>query len=388
MINSPAVSQSPAATDTARRARCIAVTSGKGGVGKSNVSTNLAVALARTGRRVCIFDADTSLANVNILLNITPGLTLEHLLDGSATIDDIIIAGPGNISLVPAASGIAEFTRLDLARQKILLDALLVLERRFDYLLIDTAAGIGSNVTMFLEAAPHCLVVVTPEPTSLTDAFSLLKVLRRQNIQTTVHILTNMVDSYPQSVDLFKRISGASTKYLQLQLHYFGYIPRDDALRLAVQQQRPVLLSYPGAAISARFESLAASMDQLLTSQQPPGAFSVFLQKLFLRGLLEKRAATHTAGETGEAVRPPSTRRYSKALVLRLQQGMAQLIKSRSLPSASMRSLISSLLQLIERHYPDIDLTDLNKPQNAQKSRSGIPMNHEHGASENRNISE
>ncbi len=174
-----------AATDTEREpSRVIAVSSGKGGVGKTSISVNLAIALASRGKRVCVFDADTSLANVNILLNIAPRHTLEQVLDGSRRIEEILVQGPGGITIVPAASGIAQFASLDFKQQTLLLQALHVLEQQFDYQIIDTAAGISENVTTFLEAADHCVLVVTPEPTSLTDAFALVKVLQRRGCKT------------------------------------------------------------------------------------------------------------------------------------------------------------------------------------------------------------
>lgn len=354
-----------------KRARVLAITSGKGGVGKTNVSTNLAIALARQGSRVCVFDADTSLANVNILLGIQPAMTLEHLLDGRAGIEDIIVKAPGDISIIPAASGIAEFTRLPPGRQKLLLDALKSLEQSHDYLIIDTAAGIGSNVTMFLQSVEHCLLVVTPEPTSLTDAFALMKVLRQQRCETRVHILTNMVDSYPESIDVYKRLGAACNRYLGTRPHYFGYIVRDDALRRAVQQQKPVVIGYPGAPVSARFMSLARSMDQLLGATHTPGAFSLFWQKLFVR----QHRKHHTSQAELRPVNPvllakPASRsKYNNGTIIKLQQGMAGLIRSRVLSDKAMCKLISSLLILIEKHYPEITVEGL-KPEGETDRRS------------------
>lgn len=354
---------------TGKRARVLAITSGKGGVGKTNVSTNLAIALARQGSRVCVFDADTSLANVNILLGIQPELTLEHLLDGRAGIEDIMVKAPGDIAIIPAASGIAEFTRLTPDRQKLLLDALKTLEQTHDYLIIDTAAGIGSNVTLFLQSVEHCLLVVTPEPTSLTDAFALMKVLRQQRCETRIHILTNMVDSYPESINVYKRLSAACKRYLGTRPHYFGYIVRDDALRRAVQQQTPVMLGYPGAPVSARFMSLARSTDQLLGATHVPGAFSLFWQKLFVRQ--HHRHHTEKAAlrpvNTVPAAKPRPRRSFNKAAIIRLQQGMAGLIRSRVLSGTAMCKLISSLLILLEKHYPEITVEDLKADSEPSK---------------------
>jgi len=270
-------------TTANRQARVLAVTSGKGGVGKSNISTNLAIALARTRKRVCVFDADTGLANVNVLLDLRPRYTLEHLLNGEAGIDDIVLRAPGDIDIVPAASGIASLTRLDMTQQGRLLDALRHLEARYDYLIVDTAAGIGDTVTLFLHSVQHCLLIVTPEPTSLTDAFALLKVLHRQRCDTTVHVLTNRVDSYRTSVDVYKRLANAAERYLGSRPEYLGYIPDDDSLRQAVQQQKPVMTGWPGAPSSRSFTTLARSLDELLDHRQQAGLFSRFWQNLLVR---------------------------------------------------------------------------------------------------------
>lgn len=349
------------ASETQARAKVLAISSGKGGVGKSNISTNLAVALARCGHRVCVFDADTSLANINVLLGLQPRLTLEHLLTGQANIDDIVLSAPGDIDIVPSASGIAAFTRLDPDQQQRLLAALKTLEARYDYLLIDTAAGIGSSVTLFLHAVEHCLLVVTPEPTSLTDAFALMKVLRKQNCRTTVHVLTNMVDSYRSSIDVYRRLSAACQRYLETQPVYFGYVPRDEALRRAVQLQQPVLLAYPGAPVSARFLSLARSMNELLNSNRRPGGFSLFWQKLLLRQTAGSRATPAITGKAAAQAESSASPRFNKAIIISMQSGMAQLIRSRTLPRAAMLRLIGSLLRQIRKHYPGITDEDLLK---------------------------
>lgn len=341
------------------KARVLAVTSGKGGVGKSNISTNLAIALARAGHRVCVFDADTGLANVNVLLDLRPDLTLEHLLNGDADIDDIVIRAPGEIDIVPAASGIAGLTKLNMAEQARLLDALHVLESRYDYLVVDTAAGIGSLVTLFLHAVEHCLLVVTPEPTSLTDAFALLKVLHRQRCDTRIHILTNMVDSYRTSIDVYRRLANAGERYLGRRPEYLGYVPHDECLRKAVQQQKPVLTGWPGAPSSQSFLSLARALTNLLETQHRPGRFTRFWETLLERrhrrrpltsakgAALEKPAAAPQGQSAG-------AERFTRPAVLRLQQGMVRLIRSRTLPRKAMLALIGSLLRAMREQYPDI----------------------------------
>ncbi len=353
------------------RGRVITISSGKGGVGKTNISVNLAISLASKGRSVCVFDADTSLANVNILLNLSPEYTLEQVLDGSKTIEQILLKGPGGISIVPAASGIAEFASLDIAQQKILLQALSTLEQNFDYLIIDTAAGISANVTTFLQATEHNVLIVTPEPTSLTDAFALMKVMRQKQCESKVHILTNMVDNYLNSVDIYKRLSGASVRYLNTEVNYLGYVPRDEHLRLSVQKQIPVTIGYPGSPASYRFAALADSIENIYRATPTRRSFSLFWRKLFLNRL-KKSPGTITAplskasSSTAEPVANSKPARFPKLVIMKLQQNMVQLVKSRTLSSKSMKNLLASLVRQVERYYPEINMTDLQSSEKSQ----------------------
>lgn len=356
------------------RGRVITISSGKGGVGKTNISVNLAISLANKGRSVCVFDADTSLANVNILLNLSPQYTLEQVLDGSKTIEEILVEGPGGITIVPAASGIAQFASLDIAQQKILLQALTTLEQRFDYLIIDTAAGISTNVTTFLQATEHCVLVVTPEPTSLTDAFALMKVMRKQQCESKIHILTNMVDNYLNSVDIYKRLSGAATRYLNTDLDYLGYVPRDEFLRLSVQKQIPVTVGYPSSQASYRFQALADSLENIYRAQPTRRSFSLFWRKLLLNRL-RKDPGTITAPTSpvtdivsANEADSAGRMRFPKLVIVKLQQNFVQLVKSRTLSTQSMKSLIISVLRQVDRYYPEINLADLQSPSGQQQA--------------------
>ncbi|MBQ0724198.1 MAG: AAA family ATPase, partial [Cycloclasticus sp.] len=187
------------------KARVITITSGKGGVGKSSTSTNLALALTALNKKVCVFDADASLANINILLGLQPKYTLQHLLNGEKTLKDIIIDGPRGLKIVPGATGVAEYTHLTAEQKDVLLLALDQLQQEFDYLIIDTAAGISDDVLDFVKAAQFSIVIITPEPTSLTDSFSLLKVLKRADYSRTSYILVNMAMNYDNSQLIYKR---------------------------------------------------------------------------------------------------------------------------------------------------------------------------------------
>lgn len=362
------------ASNNQDRGRVITISSGKGGVGKTNISVNLAISLANKGRSVCVFDADTSLANVNILLNLSPEYTLEQVLNGSKKIEEILVEGPSGITIVPAASGIAEFASLNVAQQKTLLQALTTLEQRFDYLIIDTAAGISSNVTTFLQATEHCVLIVTPEPTSLTDAFALMKVMRQRNCESKIHILTNMVDNYLNSVDIYKRLSGAATRYLNTDLNYLGYVPRDEYLRLSVQKQIPVTVGYPGSQASYRFQALADSIENIYRAQPTRRSFSLFWRKLLLNRLRKDPGtitAPHSALTTVQSVAETDVNgrmHFPKLVIVKLQQNLVQLVKSRTLSAQSMKSLVASMIRQVVRYYPEIDLTDLQEPSSRQQA--------------------
>lgn len=248
-------------------ARVIAVTSGKGGVGKTNITANLGISLAAQGKKVCVFDADTSLANINILLGLTPDYTLEHLLSGEKKIEEILLQGPGGLEIIPAASGIMEFVSLNKNQQKRLLTALKRLSSRFDYLLIDTAAGISEPLLNFLQAAPYTIMTITPEPTSLTDAFSLLKVLKQRDFTHPVFVIVNMAPGISTAHEAYKRFRDAVAKYLQVKVFYLGHILSDGELSRAVIKQKPVILQRPFGLASRCIKNLGERLERTLTNQ-------------------------------------------------------------------------------------------------------------------------
>ncbi len=254
----------------------LAVTSGKGGVGKTNVSANLGIALAARGARVCVFDADAGMANINVILGQTPRYSLEHLLNGECALADLLLEGPRGLRIVPAASGVAELADLNPKRQQTLLRALAELERDFDYLLIDTAAGAAASVLRFIQSAQVGVMVVTPEPTSLTNAFSLLKIMRNRGIRRPAYVLVNQVGSHRESLEIFGRFRGATRKYLKLDTFYLGYVQRDPALTRAVRLQRPVIQLDHQAPSSRCFYALAEAIDRHLGSGDPALGFSEF----------------------------------------------------------------------------------------------------------------
>ncbi len=225
----------------ANRAHVIAVTSGKGGVGKTCIATNVAAAMAARGARVCIFDADTGLANINILLGLRPTFTLEHVLRGDKSIHDIIFNTDEGIAVVPGASGIADAANLDAEQARKLAAALAELEAEYDYFLIDTAAGVADSVLQFIDSAPCAFLVITSEPTSLTDAFALLKLLQARNYAGRLRIVVNQAIDYPGAADTYRRFSSAVDKHLGLKVEYGGFVVRDDNVPKSVALQVPVV---------------------------------------------------------------------------------------------------------------------------------------------------
>ncbi|OUR85913.1 motility protein MotR [Cycloclasticus sp. 44_32_T64] len=257
------------------KAKVITISSGKGGVGKSSTATNLALSLAALNKKVCVFDADASLANINILLGIQPKFTLQHLLKGEKSLKDIIIDGPRGLKIVPGATGIAEYAHLSDEQKTILLAALDKLQQEFDYLIIDTAAGIADDVLDFIKASQFSIIIITPEPTSLTDSFSLLKVLKRSNYNRTSYILVNMAMDFDNSQSIYKRFESAVKKYIEVDISYLGYIQVDEAMISSVSLQCPTVLLSPDSKATACFKKLALGLDEE-TNGSPIDSFSDF----------------------------------------------------------------------------------------------------------------
>lgn len=257
----------------------IAVTSGKGGAGKTSVAVNLAVGLAQEGQSVLLFDADLGLANVDVALGLRPQWNISHVLAGEKTLDDILLAGPGGITVVPASSGVARMAALPAAEQAGLVRAFSELQRPVDTLIVDTGAGIDSAVLTFTSACQRVIVVLCDEPTSLTDAYALIKVLDRDCGVKRFEILANMVESDLQGRQLFEKLCGVTDRFLDVSLGFLGSVPRDDYLRKAVQAQRAVLLEYPRAPVSRALRQIAG---KLAAGRQvrSAGGLAFFIERL------------------------------------------------------------------------------------------------------------
>ncbi|MDG2307735.1 MAG: flagellar motor switch protein FliN [Candidatus Binatia bacterium] len=260
--------------------RAIAVSSGKGGVGKTNVVANLAVALARRGQRVIVLDADLGLANLDTLLGLHPRATMRHVIHGECSLADVLIDGPQGIRLVPASSGFEDMTQLGAGERLHLLEQVDSLEEQFDVLLVDTAAGISSNVTFFATAAQETMVVVTPEPTSLTDAYALIKVLSTRYAEQEFGVLVNMARNDSEADRTFAHLSRVAARFLDVSLRYDGFIPYDAELPEAVRRQQAVIELAPRAQVSRAFDYLADRVLSLPTKPRPKGGLQFFFRRL------------------------------------------------------------------------------------------------------------
>jgi len=276
-----AVEASEAAGIGARRPplRVVAVASGKGGVGKTNVSANLAVAFGRQGRRVWLLDADLGLANVDVLFGLSPRLNLLDVLRADRALADVVVDGPAGIRIIPAARGVEELTALDAADRVRLLAEIDGLEPEPDVLIVDTAAGISSNVLFFTAAAADALIVVTPEPTALTDAYALMKVLAARHGRREFLVAVNMAAGFADAEAAFARLARVAERFLRVRVEYQGWVPYDDAVPRAVRARRPVAIASPHSPASVAFTQIAQRLGSRPPAT-PTGGVQFFFRQL------------------------------------------------------------------------------------------------------------
>jgi flagellar biosynthesis protein FlhG len=247
----------------APRVVTLAITSGKGGVGKSSIAINLAVALARRRHRVAILDADFGLGNIDVLLGLAPRQHLGHLLAGEADIREVLVDGPAGVRILPASSGLRELTALSPRQWDRLNTGLQALRGELDFLLVDTGAGISSNVLDVLTSVDHVMIVTSPEPTAIVDAYALLKVLTIADAARHVGVLVNAARDAGEADTVFRQLDAAATRFLQRRLTSFGHVTADPLVHEAVLVQRPVVEHQPQAPASRCFRLLAARVCHL-----------------------------------------------------------------------------------------------------------------------------
>ena len=263
--------------------KVMAVTGGKGGVGKTNVSLNLAISLAKQGRRVLVLDADLGLANCDVLLGLRVDKNLSHVLRGECTLDDILVTGPHGVKIAPATSGSQSMAELGTTEHAGLIRAFSELRTEIDTLIVDTAAGISDMVMSFSRAAQDVLVVVCDEPTSLTDAYALIKILNREHGVFKFKIIANMVRSEREGKELFSKLSKVTGRFLDVALELVGVIPFDENIRKSVRKQAAIVDAYPSSPAALAITNLAQKSMTWPIPAQPGGHLEFFIEQLVSR---------------------------------------------------------------------------------------------------------
>ena len=261
-------------------ARVIAITSGKGGVGKTSIVGNLGYVFAKSGKKVLILDADLGLGNLDVLLGLAPKYNLSHVILGERTIDEILVEGPGKMKILPASSGIQELTNLNKDQKIQILRQLDLLVDSVDVLFIDTAAGISSNVMDFNATAQEVVVVVSPEPTSITDAYALMKVLSLKYSGKACKLMVNMVSRPEEGREVFRQLQIVTDRFLDITIEYLGYVLFDGKVTKGVKTQKIVSELYPDTPASRCFADISRKIANMSPLNLPKGGSNLFWRHL------------------------------------------------------------------------------------------------------------
>ncbi len=264
----------------AKPVKVIAITGGKGGVGKTTISINLALALARLGKRSLLLDADLGLANIDTHLGLQPRFNLSHVISGDCALEDIVMQVCPGVELVPAASGILRMAELSPLEQAGLIHAFSELTSDLDMLIVDNAPGISSSMMQFAKAAHEVIVVVCDEPASITDAYAVIKLLSQKHGVSSFHILVNMIREPTQASDVYSKIARVAERFLDVTLRPIGGIPQDTYVHRAIQQQVGVVQRYPGARSSSAFRKLAKTASIWPVPAAPRGHVEFFVERI------------------------------------------------------------------------------------------------------------
>ena len=263
-----------------RPVKVIAVSGGKGGVGKTNVCANLAVAMAALGRKVMVLDADMGLANIDVIYGLQPRATLADVVRGECMLDEVVLEGPLGVKVVPGASGLTEMAQLGNQSLAGIIHSFSDFHDDLDVLLIDTAPGITPDVLQFTQAAHEVMVVVRDEPTSITDAYAVIKVLSGDRDVNRFRVITNMTRGSGDGVALYNKLSRVTDRFLNVSLHHTGSIPYDERVGRAVQMQTPFMTAYPASMAALSVRKLAERADGWAVPQQARGSIEFFLERL------------------------------------------------------------------------------------------------------------
>ncbi len=266
-----------------RLIKVIAVTGGKGGVGKTNVTLNTAISLAQQGKRVMVLDADLGLANVDVLLGLRVEKNLSHVLSGECTLDEVLVEGPYGIKIAPASSGSQSMTELTPTEHAGLIRAFSELQSQIDVLIVDTAAGISDMVLSFSKASQDVVMVVCDEPTSLTDAYALIKILNKEHGIFRFKIVANMVRSMREGDELFSKLTKVTNRFLDVALELVAVIPFDENVRKSVRKQKAVVEAFPTSPAAMAIRRLAKKVIEWPIPNQPGGHLEFFLEQLITK---------------------------------------------------------------------------------------------------------
>ncbi len=265
--------------------KVLAITSGKGGVGKTAFVSNMAISLAKRNKSVLILDADLGLANIDVVFGLTPSYNLNHFFSGQKDLADILTEGPLGIKILPAGSGIQNFTRLNSEHKMRLLDGLDSMHTNFDYVLIDTEAGISENVTYFATAAQEILVVTTTEPTAITDAYALMKLLSNQYHEKHFNLIVNQIRNEDEALDVFRKLTMVANRYLDISIDFLGSIPEDKIMVEAIKKQKVISELHPHSKVANAFSQLADRICSEQNHSEPKGNLQFFWKKLLNFGV-------------------------------------------------------------------------------------------------------
>ena len=284
MAQTDAMKKRRANADSSRTAypRVIAVTSGKGGVGKTNIVGNLAVAMTRLGKRVVIIDADVGLANIDIVFNLRPEYNIRHVVSGEKSLSEVMVRTGHGIGILPGGSGFADLTRLDQGEKLTLLAEFETLADQADVIFLDTGAGISSNVLYFNAASDECLVVATTEPTSITDAYALMKVMSQEHATRHFKLVVNMVEKEADAKRVYQTLSNALDKFLKnVVLEYAGFIPFDPGLQAAVRNRSILLDTSSNTPAGEAMTDIAAKLLRSEGKNNARGSLNFFMNRVF-----------------------------------------------------------------------------------------------------------
>lgn len=260
--------------------RVISVTGGKGGVGKSTISVNLAISLAKMQKKVLLFDADLGLANIDVMLGLNPQKTIHDFISGQCSLDDVCVTGPHGIKIIPAASGIQRMAELSSLESGELIRSFSSLTSEFDIMLVDTAAGISNQVIDFTHASQDIMVVICNDPASLTDSYAVIKILHQKYQRQRFGIIVNKAKSMQEAYDVFSKFQSAAGKFIHVSMNYLGYVPQDDCIFLSTRERKAVVDRFPSASSAIAFNQIGHGLLHWQDEKKLTGGVQFFLEKI------------------------------------------------------------------------------------------------------------